>query len=345
MEGAHEVMARSRASRRRLVAASGALALGVVLVVGLLPPRAVGGSPSPTATAGVPRVLAVHPGTVRGKGGTTVLVLGRGFTTGTSITVGGRRARLVSVRNPRAALAVVPPGIGTEVVRAVTVDGTSTANARSRLRFDTRVLVVGDSLGIDLGWGFTPPLDATQRLSVTDDAVGSSGLVRSDFYDWAAHLRADVLDTHPDVVVTMFGTNDQQAIRTSKGLVEPGTVAWDRAYGARVRQMAAIVHRAGATLVWVGLPRMGPQTDLDPQLVARLNAIDGSVVARLPRAFFVSTWHVFTTADGAYTPYVEVAPHVWELGHAPDGTHLTTAGATVIDALVVQSLHRGLTRH
>jgi hypothetical protein len=293
----------------------------------------------------VPRVLAVHPGTTRGKGGTTVLVLGRGFTAGTSITVGGRRARSVTLRNPRALYAVVAPGIGTEVVRAVNADGTSSANARSLLRFDTRVLVVGDSLGIDLGWGFTPVLDAHERLSMTDDAVGSSGLVRSDFYDWSAHLRTDIAATHPDVVVTMFGTNDQQAIRTPAGLLPPGTAAWNAAYASRVRQIASIVHHAGATLVWVGLPRMGPRTSLSTAFVAHLVALDRTVVATLHRATFVNAWLVFSTPSGAYTPYVELSPHVWVLGHSPDDTHLTTAGAAVIDAKVVGSVRRVLTRH
>jgi hypothetical protein len=41
---------------------------------------------------------------------------------------------------------------------------------------------------------------------------------------------------------------------------------------------------------------------------------------------------------------VEVAPRVWAIGHAPDGTHLTPAGATVIDDTVVQSLRSRLTR-
>lgn len=335
-------MRRSGVTRQRVVLVAVVLAVGVV-VAGAWQPGAVSGTPSPRAST-VPRVLGVHPPTSPGKGGTTILVLGRHFTKETQITVGGRRARVRSVRNPHAVYAIVPPGIGTEVVRAVTSGGTSSANARSVLHFDTRVLVVGDSLGIDLGWGFTPTLDARERLAVTDDAVGSSGLVRSDFYDWVAHLRADVLDTRPDVVVTMFGTNDQQAIETSTGLVEPGTVAWDRAYAARVRRVAAIVRRAGATLAWVGLPRMGPQTVLNRQFVAHLDALDHTVVARLPRATFVNTWLVFTTPSGAYTPYVEVAPHLWVLGHAPDGTHLTTAGATVIDGRVVQSLRRTLTR-
>jgi lysophospholipase L1-like esterase len=333
--------------RRRGVGRRTRIAVGVVLSIGVLVlgvgPTAAAGERRTRATGTFPRVLAVHPGLVAGKGGTRILVRGRGFTSRSVVTVGGRRARVLQVRNPTAVFALVPPGIGSEVVRVVTHIGTSARNARSVLRYATRVLVVGDSLGIDLGWGFTTALDARDDLAVVDDAVGSSGLVRSNFYNWPEHLRADLAAVRPDVVVTMFGTNDEQAIETSSGLAEPGTSAWEQAYAARVRQIAAIVRRAGATLVWVGLPRMGPQTDLDPQLVADLVKVDRGVLRTLRRATFVDAWRVFTSATGAYTPYVELAPHVWVVGHSPDGTHLTTGGAMVIDAKGLAQLRHLLT--
>jgi uncharacterized protein len=272
-------------------------------------------------------------------------VLGRGFTRDTVITVGGRRARVLAVRNPRAVFAIVPRGVGTEVVRAATQDGTSVRNARSLVHYANRVLIVGDSVGIDLGWGFTPTLELQEDLTMTDDAVGSSGLVRTDFYDWPAHLRADIALTHPDVVMTLFGTNDEQAISASAGIVEPGTAAWDRLYAARVRHVAKIVHHAGATLLWIGLPRMGPQSVLSQQFVSNLDRLDRAVVASVRRATFVDAWHLFTTARGTYTPYVELSPHDWALGHSGDGTHLTSEGAAVIDAKALEDLRLLLTRH
>lgn len=333
---------RNATARLALVTAC-TLALGL-LVVGTWATGASSGTGSRSASVGKPRVLRVHPSTVRGRGGTKILILGRRFTSGTVITVGGVRARVLSVRNSGALVAVVPSGIGAEVVRATTSGGTSAANSRSVLRFDTRVLVVGDSLGIDLGWGFTAALDAQAALSVTDDAVGSSGLVRTDFYSWPAHLRLDIAETHPDVVMTLFGANDQQALGSSKGRSEPESRAWDRIYAARVRQLGAIVHNARATLVWVGLPRMGPQSSLNSQFVAHMVALDRSAVATIRGAAFVDSWSVFSTAVGAYTPYVEISPGVWVLGHAQDDTHLTPAGAMVIDAKGVRELRSLLTR-
>jgi hypothetical protein len=326
---------------RRALVVTFALTLGAPLLTTAITAASSGATSTASAT---PRVLSVHPHAVDGRGGTTILVLGSGYVRGTVITVGGRPGRVRSVRNAGALYAAAPRGIGTEVVRAVTPDGASARNARSVLRYDNRVLVVGDSMGIDLGWGFSAALDAHDGLSVTDDAVGSSGLVRTDYYDWPSHLRDDLTRAHADVVVTLFGTNDEQAFATPNGVVEPGTAAWDRIYAARVRQIAGVVRRAGATLVWVGLPRMGPRSSLSQPFVAHLVKLDRSVVATLRGATFVNAWPVFTTASGAYTPYVQLAPHVWVLGHSGDATHLTPAGATVIVARAMKVLRRYLTR-
>jgi hypothetical protein len=290
-----------------------------------------------------PRVLGVHPLNVPGSGGTRILVTGTGFTAGTVVTVGGRTAHDITVRNPDAVYATVPRGIGTVIVRAVTPNGTSVPNGRSQLRYHSTVLVVGDSLGIDLGWGFTAAVDAQEHLAMVDDAVGSTGLVRPDYYNWPAHLRADITQTHPEIVEALFGTNDDQALVTSKGTYEPGTAEWNKVYASRVRQIAAIVRQAGALLVWVGLPRMGPQTDLNTQVVSDLISLDRSVITKLPGTIFIDTWPIFTNSKGGYTPYVEVTPGDWVLGHAPDGTHLTAAGATVIDAKVINELRRSFT--
>ena len=289
------------------------------------------------------RVLGVHPGVVRGRGGGPIVIVGSGFSPGVAITVGGAHAKVVAVRNARTVIAIAPAGIGTEVVRAVTSGGTSASNGRSVLHFATRVLVVGDSLAIDLGWGFTPQLDAREGISVVDDAVQSSGLVRTDYYDWPAHLRADIAAVHPDVVETLFGTNDEQAITTARSVAEPDTPAWDRAYAARVRQIAAIVREAGATLAWVSLPRMGPQSVLGQPYVSNLVTLDRNALAAARRAAFVDAWLLFTTPAGAYTPYVELAPHVWALGHDSDGTHLTPEGAAVVDVRTVVALQNVLT--
>lgn len=341
------VRSRSVAGRVPIVLAVVVAALAVSGIT--LHPWARAGASRPYVVATrlvKPRVLGVRPGVLPGRGGVKIVVTGSGFTKGTRVTVGGAAARVVAVRSDKRLVAVAPRGVGIEIVRAITPGGTSIATPASRVRFNTRVLVVGDSLGIDLGWGFTSTLDRRYDLTtMVDDAVGSTGLVRSDYYDWPTHLRADIAKVRPDVVVTLFGTNDQQAFTTKGGDVEPNSGPWNRLYSAKIREVASIVRAAGATLVWVGLPRMGPQSVLSVAYVRDVIKLDQTVVAHLPDAVFVPTWPLFTTSRGAYTPYVETSPHVWQLGHAEDGTHLTPAGAQVIDLTSVTALWESLTRH
>src|SRR5579872_549450 len=123
-----------------------ALAVGSVLVafVGVLTlyPRgtANGSRPKPPPPP-APQVLALRPSTLHGRGNAAILVLGRHFTPGSAVTVGGRRARVLDVRNPDALVVDVPSGIGEEIVRVVTGGGTSASRAGDVLHYATTVLV------------------------------------------------------------------------------------------------------------------------------------------------------------------------------------------------------------
>lgn len=296
----------------------------------------------PVTSHVVPHVAAVKPSVVRGRGGARLVLTGSGFDATTTVTVGGHTANVVSRVGSHELIAIAPAGFGAELVRAID-DGRASAAARgAMLHYATSILIVGDSLGIDLGWGFGPSLTTTDDLAFVDDSVGSSGLVRSDFYDWPAHLRAEIAKVHPDVVMTLFGTNDEQAIVTGGTIAEPLTPTWDARYAQRVRAIWSLVRASGATLLWVGLPRMGPGSVLSPTFVEGLIRLDRRTLSTERRTVFVDVWGLFTGAHGAYDPYVEVAPHVYELGHAPDGTHLTTAGATAIDEAAMAALARVL---
>lgn len=285
----------------------------------------------------VPTLRSIKPDT--GPAGTKVLVQGTGFGTGSRMLVGNRPARVVEVKNSDALYGVIPSGFGMQDVRVVTSNGPSVPSASVQFDYRSKVLVIGDSLGIDLDWGFTPTLPDGHFLSVTDDSVGSTGLVRSDFYNWPKKLRVEMHSVHPTVVVALFGANDQQPIATSHGLARVGTRAWAVAYGARVRQLVAIVVSAGAVIAWVGMPRMGPRADISQRFVNQVNAIDEAALRTVTRGRFVSIAKLFTTASGSYTRYVRLGGAL-ALGRQPDQVHLTPSGASAIDTRVIGALFR-----
>ena len=295
-------------------------------------------APSVMSLHALPTVRSVVPAIGPAQGGTTVLVRGTGFVPGTKLLVGGHVARGVRVRNPDALVAVMPAGFGRLALRVVTPSGTSHATMSVSFSYRTTVLVIGDSLGIDLGWGFSPQLPGSQLLTAVDLAVGSTGIVRWDYYDWPAELRADLHQVHPQFVVALFGANDQQSIPTSKGPAAVGTPAWVRAYESRVRELAAIVAEAGAKIAWVGLPRMGPQADVAQAFVTIVDRTDSAAMQSNPKAAFVSTASLFTTPAGGYTDEVRMPNGGIEVGRQPDEVHVTPDGAVAIDVLVLRAL-------
>src|ERR1019366_8430955 len=139
----------------------------------------------------VPTVRSVRPNSGTAAGRTTVLVQGTGFGPDARVLVGTRPARVVEVKNLDALYAIIPAGFGMQSVRVVTSNGASVPLKSVRYYYRSKILVIGDSLGIDLGWGFTPTLPDGRYLSVTDNAVGSTGLIRSDFYNWPMKLKAE----------------------------------------------------------------------------------------------------------------------------------------------------------
>jgi lysophospholipase L1-like esterase len=297
-----------------------------------------GGSHVDFAYMEPPSVTSISVSSGSARGGTRFVVHGAGFSATTVVLVGPRRARVLTVLRPTTLVAITPAGFGTEEVRAANADGVSATSARTVFRYRTTVLVIGDSLGIDLGWGFASARTAGGVLTVTDDAVGSTGLVRSDFYNWPLQLGRELRKLHPDVVVALFGANDEQAMTTSHGLAQLGTKPWATAYEQRIRSMASVAAEHRATLLWVGLPRMSPTSDLSASLVAVIDRLGRLAMAGRADATFVSTSSLFTSASGRYTPYVRLGRGVVLNGRQPDGVHLTPAGATAIDDLVVEAL-------
>ncbi|MSY32558.1 MAG: DUF459 domain-containing protein, partial [Actinobacteria bacterium] len=116
------------------------------------------------------------------------------------------------------------------------------------------ILAIGDSVGLDLGIGLTREFANQKAVALVSRGVISTGLVHDSFYNWPAHLTNYLSRWHPDVVVVCVGANDHSPIYTNGRSVPLLTLPWQAAYQARIRQIANIVHRYGAQIVWVGVP-------------------------------------------------------------------------------------------
>ncbi len=214
---------------------------------------------------------------------------------------------------------------------AVTAPPTPTAVSRlPALRIGTaanplRVLVVGDSLGLSFGYSVANKLGASGIIKATVDAREATGLTRPDAFDWGAQLQADLAQFHPEIVVAMFGGNDDQDAIVNGRFITFGTRAWGEIYGARVASFADHVHASGARLLWAGLPVMRSATKSNR--VQTVMAVTRAVLAGRDGAAFVDDRTALADGSGHYAVALPDASGQVVIVREPDGVHLTPAGA------------------
>jgi lysophospholipase L1-like esterase len=199
-----------------------------------------------------------------------------------------------------------------------------------------RVLIVGDSIGIDLGDALQPDLAQTGVVSAALDGRVSTGLTRPDYFNWPAELSADIKSQNPQVVVIMIGANDAQDFLGPPD-VPYTSPQWNTLYSQRVAQFMQIAQSGGATVVWVGMPPMQ-----DPGLNAQMSDVNAVVQQQAakthPPITYLSTDRSLGTAQGGYTAFVTNGAGQVVNVRTPDGTHLTPGGGQLAAQQVIAEL-------
>jgi uncharacterized protein len=203
-----------------------------------------------------------------------------------------------------------------------------------------RVLIVGDSLGIDLGGPLQNDLSNTGVVLATLDGRESTGLTRPDYFNWPVELASDLQSFHPQVVVIMMGANDPQDFPGPPD-IPYSSPKWKPMYAQRVSTFMQIAGGDGATVIWVGMPPM--QNPALSGEMAALNSIDQHQSAlQKPKVDFISTWKLLGTSKGAYTPFITNGSGQVVVVRTPDGIHLSPAGGEVLSQRVLGFLRGGL---
>ncbi|MGD0378523.1 MAG: DUF459 domain-containing protein [Acidimicrobiales bacterium] len=188
-----------------------------------------------------------------------------------------------------------------------------------------RLLVVGDSLGIDFGQPLVNDLAATDVVSAVLDGHIDTGLARPDYFDWQTELQRDIATYQPQAVVVFIGANDPQNIIDGSTSLTYGTAAWNTAYAKRVGDFMQVAVDSGARVLWIGMPPMA-----DPVLnsqMENLNDIDQSQAASHRGVTFFASWPVLGNAQGQYSAFLPNASGSEVQVRDLDGTHITEPGA------------------
>ncbi len=161
------------------------------------------------------------------------------------------------------------------------------------------VLVVGDFMAGAVAEGLIEAFEESENVKIVEKWNGSSGFVRSDYYDWPASLPAIIAEIKPSAVIVMLGTNDRQQILVDGERVTQGTPAWSAEYERRVRAMAEAIKAGGTPAIWVGQPALRSSQMTASMLVfndiyrRNIEAVSGS---------FVDIWDGFVDENGAFQP-------------------------------------------
>jgi len=276
-----------------------------------------------------------------------VAALSRGLQLSHIVSVTGRENRLpggtvgLTTSGPRPAPPAAGSRRGSGTAPGHVVAGPTTTTVPPNPKLPTaanplRVLIVGDSIGLDMGGPLQSDLAGTGIVSAALDARESTGLTRPDYFNWPAELTADLKSVQPQVVVVMIGANDAQDFLGPPD-VPYTSPQWNTLYAQRVAQFMQIAGSGGALVVWVGMPPMQ-----NPGLGAQMSDVNAVVQQQAARAHppvtYVATDKSLGTAQGGYTAFVTNAAGQIVNVRSPDGTHLTVGGGQVAAQQVINEL-------
>lgn len=185
-----------------------------------------------------------------------------------------------------------------------------TPSAADPLRF----FASGDSMGGELANGLVPIIHVTGKAKTVSYYKVSSGLVRTDFFDWFAYLKK--YGKRYQAITFMLGTNDAQSIAVSGAApLKFGTKEWKAAYRKRVGKAMDLMLDSGVRRVyWVGMPVM-KAANFNKDMVVINAAFEDEADKRRPAVQYVDTMSLFSV-NGAYDPR-------WRQS---DGVHFNIAG-------------------
>jgi len=207
------------------------------------------------------------------------------------------------------------------------------------------IWIAGDSLVITPGYAIIRAAGASPVMQSVGGVDGriATGLTRPDVYNWFDEIRTRVKELKPKVVVLDFGGNDDKAYMT--GLPEGVTIddfggsIWRREYARRVGGVMDVINRAGAFVVWIGLPQTR-----SPEQTARFDVVNAVVEKqarkRPGRAAYIDTYRLFAGDDGGYTQYMRNLSGDLVLVRSADGVHFEREGGDIIAREVLKELNK-----
>ena len=201
------------------------------------------------------------------------------------------------------------------------------------------LLSIGDSIGEDLGFGVGDVFSTDPAVTVVQRGLEDTGLARTDYYNWPSTLESDLRRYHPEIVVVMMGANDAQALYDRGNFFSLGTPTWWRIYKARVALIMEEATRAGAHVMWVGLPPMGPGSTVPPSFPGQVNRVFSAEALAHQGVLYFNSAKVLSK-KGRFTYNLTIGGSIEQV-RSNDGVHLLPPGYDLLAKDLVQPIERG----
>jgi len=194
-------------------------------------------------------------------------------------------------------------------------------------------LIVGDSfMAIGGGLGDVVEKAVLSYGNTTVDRYGvvSSGLSRPDYFDWNSEIRKLIFEYKPNIIIVMFGANDNQNLTDKKGniIAKYGGQDWTSEYAKRVDDILDVLKENNINVFWAGLPIM--RDKWFSGCVENLNLIYENECQKYQNAYFISTWRTLADDKGNYSAYLKDKEGKNKLARIRDGIHLTYFGGALV---------------
>lgn len=198
-----------------------------------------------------------------------------------------------------------------------------------------KILLIGDSIGNNLGYGMLGQISGAKTLSFALRAKASTGLSNSWYYNWESKLKTFLRNEKPNLVIVLMGANDRQNIKIGSTVYTYGTAAWKRVYSQSVGRMTKLATDSGAYVMWFGMPICKPYN-----YNKGMTLITSLYKAQVPKntgARFIDLHELTADAHGNYTQYLTVNGYR-KMVRGEDGIHFTSPGQGVLGTYAIDQV-------
>ena len=225
----------------------------------------------------------------------------------------------------------------TTTVRSTTTTTTTPVSQTLRVPANghSTILVIGDSLGTDLGGGLSLQLEKSPKITLVQKGKTLTGLSNAWYYNWPRHLKSDLKKYRPQLLIVFVGGNDEQGIEVNQHPAAFASTTWRKQYAENIATMMGEATKAGSKVLWVGMPIMYPNGYRQGMQI--INSLFAHVATTIPGVTFLPTWRFFASRDGQFRFNASVNGKLQAI-RTPDGIHPTAVGQGVLATYIVDEL-------